>query len=119
MARQRRWLGRRRPLNTAAFFELFRPVVTAEQCRAARAMLNWRREDLARETGLGERTIQEFENAERKTRNPARRLITDAFQRNGIEFIWPDGGKGAGLRLAAAPDAKPGAALSTTRVLDE
>lgn len=45
-----------------------RNLLTAEQARAARALLNWSRVRLAAKSNLGEMTISEFENGVRKPR---------------------------------------------------
>ena len=76
-----------------------RPLSSA-QIRAARALLRWSAEDLAREATLGLATIRRAENAEFETAMTAandlavRRVLESA----GVEFIEENGG-GPGVRL--------------------
>ncbi len=74
--------------------------LTAEQCRAARGLLDWTQEYLAEQTGLGASTIKNFE-AERSTPHKAnRQLIRETFEDAGVEFIDRDNG-GPGVRLGS------------------
>lgn len=61
------------------------------QLRAARALLDWSRAELAAQTGVSEPTIHRFENGkgepETKTQNKIRLL----FESHGIEFLDSDG----------------------------
>lgn len=62
-------------------------MITGEQIRAARAMLDWTRFDLAHESGVGHATVQNFE---RGWYNPTQinvDKIVQAFLRQGVEFI--------------------------------
>jgi len=76
------------------------PPLTSAQIRAARALLRWSAEDLARSSMVGLTTIRRAELAEGKTSMTAandsslRRALEDA----GIEFIDENGG-GPGVRL--------------------
>ena len=73
-------------------------LLTAEQCRGARAMLGWSRQELARVAKVAVGTIVDFE---RKARRPYDRTLLDirrAFENAGIEFIESNNG-GPGLRL--------------------
>ena len=75
-------------------------ALTSSQIRAARALLRWSADDLARETSLGRNTILRAELADEKTSLTAandlaiRRTLEDA----GVEFIVENGG-GPGVRL--------------------
>jgi ribosome-binding protein aMBF1 (putative translation factor) len=76
-----------------------RPLTSA-QIRAARALLRWSAEDLARESTLGVTTIRRAELAEGQT---AMTVANDStlrrtFEAAGIEFIDENGG-GPGVRL--------------------
>jgi transcriptional regulator with XRE-family HTH domain len=75
----------------------------SSQIRAARALLRWSAEDLARESALGLNTIKRAELAEDKTaltvaNDLAVRRVLEAA---GVEFIDEDGG-GPGVRLRKA-----------------
>ena len=77
-----------------------RAVLTSAQIRAARALLRWSAEDLARSSMVGLTTIRRAELTEDATSMTAandssiRRALEDA----GVEFIDENGG-GAGVRL--------------------
>lgn len=69
---------------------------SAEQCRAARALLNWSQRRLADAGKAATKTIADFE---RRARLPYERTLADmqrALEAAGIEFI--NGGK-PGVRI--------------------
>jgi len=74
--------------------------LTSAQIRAARALLRWRAQDLARESAVGVATIRRAELVDGQTSMTAandlaiRRALEDA----GVEFIDENGG-GPGVRL--------------------
>jgi hypothetical protein len=74
--------------------------LTSSQIRAARALLRWRAQDLARESAVGVATIRRAELVDGQTSMTAandlaiRRALEDA----GVEFIDENGG-GPGVRL--------------------
>ncbi len=74
--------------------------LTSGQIRAARALLRWRAEDLARESAVGVATIRRAELAEQETSMtaPNDSAVRRAFEIAGIEFIEENGG-GPGVRL--------------------
>ena len=76
-------------------------MITGSQMRAARAVLRWSLEDLARESGVSMSTIRRAE-ADEGTLTvtvPNQRAIRTAFQSAGIEFIGtPDDGPGIRIR---------------------
>jgi len=74
--------------------------LTSGQIRAARALLRWRAEDLARESGVGVATIRRAELADAKTSltGPNDMAIRTVLESAGIEFIDENGG-GPGVRL--------------------
>jgi transcriptional regulator with XRE-family HTH domain len=70
-------------------------MLIAEQCRAARALLKWKQEELAEKAGLAVSTIKDFE-AERRTPHASNLAqIERAFSEAGIEFT---NGEAPGLR---------------------
>ena len=73
-------------------------MITPAQCRAARALLEWRQQDLARETKISAVTIAKFEKRRVRLKDSTALLFRLAFERAGIDFIDPDGG-GPGVRL--------------------
>jgi transcriptional regulator with XRE-family HTH domain len=72
------------------------------QIRAARALLDWRQEDLANASGVGTATIQRVEKSEQPKTGYVSTLmrIQTAFEKAGILFINADEMGGFGLRLA-------------------
>ena len=74
--------------------------LTSGQIRAARALLRWRAEDLARESSVGVATIRRAELAEDETSMTAANdlMIRRTLEAAGIDFIDEDGG-GPGVRL--------------------
>ena len=80
--------------------DLFVKMITAEQIRAARALLRWTAHDLAENSGVSWRTIQRLEAA---TGVPASRsknleIIQRTLEHAGVTFIAQNGG-GPGVRL--------------------
>ncbi len=75
-------------------------VLSSAQIRAARALLRWSAEDLARESALGVNTIRRAEVAEEGiSLTVANNLaIRRAFENAGVELIDENGG-GPGVRL--------------------
>lgn len=75
-------------------------MLTSDQIRAARALVRWSAEDLAKESGVGLSTIRRIEGAEGVPSASARNLalIQDALERAGVQFIDRNGG-GPGVRL--------------------
>ena len=80
-------------------------MITSSQLRAARALLKWRVNDLARKSGIGTATIQRYEvvdgvpNANVKTLSTIKKTLEAA----GIEFI-------------GTPEQDPGVRLLTDKV---
>ena len=79
---------------------MFRRALTSAQIRAARAILRWRAEDLARESAVGVATIRRAELAEEITSMTAANnlAVRRALEAAGVEFIDENGG-GPGVRL--------------------
>jgi transcriptional regulator with XRE-family HTH domain len=74
--------------------------LSSSQIRAARALLRWSAEDLARESALGLNTIKRAERAEDKTSLTVANdlAVRRALETAGVEFIDENGG-GPGVRL--------------------
>ena len=72
--------------------------ITAGQCRAARALLNWSRKLLSVQSDTAERTIVDFERGARSPHASTIKSIVLAFEAAGIQFIDENGG-GAGVRF--------------------
>jgi transcriptional regulator with XRE-family HTH domain len=74
--------------------------LTSAQIRAARALLRWSAEDLARESTLGVTTIRRAELTEGETSMTASNdlAVRRTLEAAGVEFIDENGG-GPGVRL--------------------
>ena len=74
--------------------------LTSAQIRAARALIRWSAEDLAKETTLSVTTIRRAELKEIETRLTSSndRAIRHALESAGVEFI-DENGSGPGVRL--------------------
>jgi transcriptional regulator with XRE-family HTH domain len=73
-------------------------AMTRDQCRAARALLNWTQDRLAEAASVSKKTLADFEAG---NRDPYGRTLADiqkTLENAGIEFI-PENGGGAGLRF--------------------
>jgi hypothetical protein len=79
-------------------------MIHAAQIRAARALLNWRQEDLARHGKIAIATIQRIEKTDGPVMgNVSTQIrIQQAFERAGIRFIDADDAEGVGVRLASS-----------------
>jgi transcriptional regulator with XRE-family HTH domain len=72
-------------------------MLTCEQCRAARALLDWTQSDLSEKTALSPVSIRAFEKGG-VMREANKRLLRFVFEAAGVQFI-PENGGGAGVRL--------------------
>lgn len=74
--------------------------ITGAQIRAARALLRWSAEDLAKAASVGVTTIRRAEGEDRQPSITAAnlKLIRITFEGAGIEFIPANGG-GVGVRF--------------------
>lgn len=73
-------------------------MISPEQCRAARALLNWTQAELAERVSISAVSIRAFEKGG-EMRDSNLKLIRMTFEAAGVTFI-PENGGGAGVRLA-------------------
>lgn len=77
--------------------------VSIRQIKAARALLDWSQEDLAKESGVSIPTIKrlEAEKGDLGGRENTAQKLRAALERSGIEFIGVsgEGAGGVGVRL--------------------
>lgn len=73
-------------------------MITKEQSRAARGLVDWSQATLATAANLGESTIRDFEKGRRVPSTNNLAAIRSALEAAGVEFIAENGG-GAGVRL--------------------
>ena len=83
--------------------------LTSAQIRAARALVRWRAQDLARESSVGIATIRRAELAIEETSMTAANdlAVRRALEAAGVEFIDANGG-GPGVRLRKPVGGKSG-----------
>lgn len=91
-------------------------LLTPEMCRAARALLKWKVQQLARATGLAEATVRRFE-ASGLVRPASVEAMIQALQGAGVELI-PAGGQslGGGPGVRMIPSAEPEVAAAEEAV---
>lgn len=58
-----------------------------QQCRAARALLGWTQRRLAKEVGIFDTGVHEFESGKRATPNHAL-MISSTFRKQGLIFAF-------------------------------
>ena len=75
------------------------PKFEPAQCRAARGLLNWNQEDLAREAGVSRSTVREFEAGHHELHRSTQILLVRALEDAGVQLI-DAGDEGCGVRLA-------------------
>jgi transcriptional regulator with XRE-family HTH domain len=73
-------------------------MMSTHQCRAARALLGWSQEKLAREAHVGVVTVRTFEAGRTQPVPATLKAMRDALAAAGVEFIPANGG-GPGVRL--------------------
>ena len=66
--------------------------ITPEQCRAARALLDWSQPDLVKASGVGRSTITRFERGSHMPHASNLAAIRVALEAAGVIFIDDNGG---------------------------
>lgn len=62
-------------------------MITKEQCRAARGLLDWTQQDLATQAKMSKTAINNFERGTNDVRAESLQAIRDAFERADIQFV--------------------------------
>ena len=73
-------------------------ALTAAQCRAGRALIDWSQAQLSQSAAIDLQTIADFEKRFRAADETTRRRLCAALEAAGVVFIAENGG-GAGVRL--------------------
>ena len=80
-----------------------RRMITPEQIRAARGLLDWTQAELARAAGLSEVAVKNLERGRTDPRASTLSAIQQAFDRAGLVFLDPgdtrNGGSGVRLKI--------------------
>jgi predicted transcriptional regulator len=74
--------------------------LTPEQCRAARALLDWTQDDLAERAGVSRSTIRGFEGRQHELQRATASAIRRALETAGVVLLDASAGGGPGARLA-------------------
>lgn len=84
-------------------------MITPQLSRAARALLEWKQDDLADHSRVSLSTIRRFEGGSASANESTLKLLTETFEKAGIAFI-PENGGGVGVRLRSRrqPADEPG-----------
>jgi transcriptional regulator with XRE-family HTH domain len=79
-----------------------RPVsISVGQVRAARGLIGWSQEDLAREAKIGRATLADFESGKREPYSSTLHAIRASLESAGVIFV-EENGEGPGVRLRKA-----------------
>ncbi|TNC06546.1 transcriptional regulator [Methylobacterium terricola] len=81
--------------------------ITRDQCRGARALLEWTQDRLAEAAGVAKKTLADFEGGKRTPYDRTLADIRRSLEAAGIEFI-PENGGGAGIRFRNRADGTRG-----------
>lgn len=73
--------------------------ITGPQARAARVLVEWPRDHVARLSGVDVDTLAAFERGKIDPGDDARNAVKAALESGGAVFIPEDGREGAGVRL--------------------
>jgi hypothetical protein len=73
-------------------------ILTAAQCRAARAMVEWSAERLSQVSAIDLHTIRNFEARFTRPSETTLRCIRITLEQAGVMFV-PENGRGAGVRF--------------------
>src|SRR3954454_18804716 len=76
-------------------------MISPAQCRAARGLLDWSQQDLAREAEVGVVTIRQLEAGVNQPRRATLVVVRHTLEAAGLEFIDDNGG-GVGVRFRKA-----------------
>jgi transcriptional regulator with XRE-family HTH domain len=75
--------------------------MTPSQCRAARGLMRWTQDELARKAAVSIVTVRNFELEKSAPIRATIEAMRRALESAGVEFIAENGG-GAGVRLKSA-----------------
>jgi len=81
-------------------------MISSQQCRAARALLDWSQQQLADRANVGIVTIRQLEAGVHEPRRATLDVVRRALEAGGVEFIDENGG-GPGVRLRKPTKPKP------------
>lgn len=85
---------------------LLEGIISAEQCRAARAAVGWSQIELAEAASVSRPTVQEFERGARMPHRNHLVALRVALEGKGVRFWAPEDGM-SGLQFPAASEILP------------
>ena len=77
---------------------ILRVMITSAQCRAARGLIGWSQQELAKNAGIGTVAVHQLESGTSQPRRATLDVVRRALEAAGVEFIDENGG-GPGVRL--------------------
>ena len=77
--------------------------LTSEQCRAARALLDWTQDDLAAHAEVSRSTVRGFEGGQHGLQRATATAIRRALESGGVIFLDSSADCGPGVRLGRTP----------------
>ncbi|BCG86609.1 hypothetical protein MesoLj113c_27190 [Mesorhizobium sp. 113-3-9] len=93
--------------RTDAIKEPFVTQLTVEQCRAARALVDWSQARLGAKAQVSEGTVRDFEKSKRVPSGDMLVAMRSALERAGVAFLGDGetihGGPGVRLKTPTAP----------------
>ena len=78
-------------------------MLAPEQCRAARAWLQWSQIDLASRSGVSLSTVRDFEIAKRVPIKNNLAAMRMALERDGIQFSFDENARPVGIGFQPKP----------------
>jgi transcriptional regulator with XRE-family HTH domain len=89
-------------LTSSIFLDIAKKILifstmSPEQCRAARAWLDWTQQELARRAGVGLSTVSDFEKGVRTPIQQNLLAIRRAIEEAGMRFLFGQGEKARGI----------------------
>jgi transcriptional regulator with XRE-family HTH domain len=88
-------------------YGIFDTMITSAQCRAARGLIGWSQQQLAKSAGVGTVAVHQLESGTSQPRLATLDVVRRAFEAAGVEFIDENGG-GPGVRLRKPSKGKSG-----------
>jgi len=76
-------------------------MLSPEQCRAARAWLNWSQDDLAKRASVGLSTVRSFERGERTPIKNNLDALRAALEEGGVSPVHAGDGRPSGITTNA------------------
>ena len=81
-------------------------MITSAQFRAARGLVGWSQQELAKKAGVGTVAIHQLESGSSQPRRATLDVVRRALEAAGVQFIDENGG-GAGVRLQKPTETGP------------